>query len=467
MPSHSFLITFPGATPIQADHFAFALAVYLRDLPGIRFDFWRDIPSMQVLGPSLIIALETMEAASTAAKTISALFLDRGTNIQIRRVGSARAVILDDPAFAFRDIAVAHFLREPFLPDIGARLRMTSPGPRPPAEEAVGPPRTTHAVMQIFYATDRNGVKGPGSTAYGKERSPSGALSLGTCEVSIPRDHRMGVLEKPSIWRFEFRQDPEKHIVLLTVVPQEDQHFWHELSSRIERSCREEAFVFVHGYDTSFEDAARRTAQIAYDLGFDGAPICYSWPSQGELADYPKDETNAQWTVPHLKTFLQTLAESSQAKTIHVIAHSMGNRAVSHALQLISADIKAKPCRMRQLVLAAPDIDADTFKDLAESIKKVADHVTLYISPLDKALMLSKRFHGYPRLGETVLVIPGIDTIDASAVDTSFIGHSYYGDNRSVLSDIFWLLKDGKPPTDRFGMHSLQQGPGVYYAFRP
>jgi hypothetical protein len=65
------------------------------------------------------------------------------------------------------------------------------------------------------------------------------------------------------------------------------------------------------------------------------------------------------------------------------------------------------------------------------------------------------------------MLIPGIDTIDASAVDTSFIGHSYYGENRSVLSDIFWRLKDGKPPIDRFGMHALQQGSDAYYAFRP
>src|SRR5260370_17055470 len=154
----------------------------------------------------------------------------------------------------------------------------------------------------------------------------------------------MGSLERPSIWRFEFKEDPEKHVVLLGVSPQDDQHFWNELSYKVERSGGKQTFVFVHGYDTSFEEAARRTAQIAYDLNFDGAPICYSWPSSGELEDYPKDETNAQWTVPHLKTFLQALAEHSQAKTIHVIAHSMGNRAVSHSLQLLSAEPRTKHC---------------------------------------------------------------------------------------------------------------------------
>jgi esterase/lipase superfamily enzyme len=251
------------------------------------------------------------------------------------------------------------------------------------------------------------------------------------------------------------------------VTPQPDDQLWAELANKVKESQGKEAFVFVHGYDTTFEDAALRTAQIAYDLAFDGAPVCYSWPSHGDLADYPKDETNAQWTVPHLKNFLQVLAAKAQAKTIHVIAHSMGNRAVSHALQLLAGEVQTKPCRMRHVVLTAPDIDADTFRDLAEAVKSVADRVTVYISPVDKALVISKRFHGNPRLGETVLVIPGIDTIDASRVDTSFIGHSYYAENRSVLSDIFWLLKDGKPPRERFGMRMVHQGADIYYAFRP
>ena len=35
--------------------------------------------------------------------------------------------------------------------------------------------------------------------------------------------------------------------------------------------------MFVHGFNVSFADAARRTAQIAYDLAF-GGPGALSWP---------------------------------------------------------------------------------------------------------------------------------------------------------------------------------------------
>src|SRR5207244_2622133 len=73
----------------------------------------------------------------------------------------------------------------------------------------------TYAVVRVFYATDRSPTGTPIPAAfYGADR---GSLVYGKCDVSIPRDHRMGALEAPSVWRFEFRQDPDKHVVLLAV----------------------------------------------------------------------------------------------------------------------------------------------------------------------------------------------------------------------------------------------------------
>ena len=103
--------------------------------------------------------------------------------------------------------------------------------------------------------------------------------------------------------------------------------FFDKLSSRIAKSHRKEAFVFVHGFNVTFEDAARRTAQLAYDLGFKGAPILYSWPSKGSLFSYAADEATIDWTVPHLKEFLEEIAFKSGAEVLHIIAQSMGNRA--------------------------------------------------------------------------------------------------------------------------------------------
>ena len=230
---------------------------------------------------------------------------------------------------------------------------------------------------------------------YGSGR---GDLELGTCEVSVPRDHQVGALESPTVLRLEFREDPERHVVLLGVHPESDDQFYADLRACIAKTARQEAFVFIHGYNVGFETAVRRTAQIAYDLKFEGAPIVYSWPSQEGLLSYTVDETNVVWTVPHLKTFLLGVAQQSGAKSVHLVAHSMGNRALTSALRELAMERKADCPRFHEVVLTAPDIDADVFRrDLAPAIVGTADRVTLYASSNDEALVASRKVHGYRR----------------------------------------------------------------------
>ena len=191
----------------------------------------------------------------------------------------------------------------------------------------------------------------------------NGELYYGRCEVSIPKIHKIGKLETPSILRLEFCPNPKKHIILAKTHSLPENIFFELLRSSVAKSAAKDAFVFVHGYNVSFEDAARRTGQIAYDLDFVGAPISYSWPSNGNTADYLKDETNITWSTPHFERFLALLAQKSGAERIHIIAHSMGNRAVCDALKALSYDSTSQ-LKFNHLVLAAPDIDADTFKSL-------------------------------------------------------------------------------------------------------
>jgi len=65
------------------------------------------------------------------------------------------------------------------------------------------------------------------------------------------------------------------------------------------------------------------------------------------------------------------------------------------------------------------------------------------------------------------VILPGIDTIDVSNVDTDLLGHSYYGDNRSVLSDLFNLIRLGAPPELRFGLRPEMHGSARYWIFAP
>lgn len=350
----------------------------------------------------------------------------------------------------------------------------------PPAEPTVEPagraargeqPRRYH-VVEVYFATDRKatGSEKP-AKRYGSGRG-DGSLEYGVCEVSIPEDHRIGALEGPSWRRFELRADPEKHVVLLDVTSAPKDRFFAELSASLRRSPRNQILLFLHGFNVSFEDAARRTAQMAYDLELEGAPVFYSWPSKGALAAYAQDEATVEWTVPHLRGFLEDLASRSGAEAIHLIAHSMGNRALTRALEQLAAVMADRDApRFTEVVLTAPDIDAGVFLQTAAVFRRAAGRVTLYASEKDKALLASHKFHGYPRAGDggaNIVVLPGVvDTIDASAVDTNLIGHFYYGDNRSVLSDVFYLLRDGKPASERFGLKPRSCAAGAYWAFVP
>lgn len=301
---------------------------------------------------------------------------------------------------------------------------------------------------------------------YGAER---GVLEFGVCEVNVPKQRPQSEVDKPSIFHLDFAEDPLSHVNVLSVRREEPDLFFSQLKSAVNLSPKKDAFVFIHGYNVGFQDAARRTAQIAADLKFDGAPILYSWPSQDGLLSYLVDETNVVWSVPHLKAFLTEIAKKSSAKSVHLIAHSMGNRALTAALREMHFELDAKCPKFQQVVLAAPDVDAEVFRrDLAPAMLKTAQRVTLYASSDDEALAVSKKVHGYARAGESgdnLVVLPGMDTIDVSNVENSMLGHSYYGDNRSVLADLFELLLENKPPNQRQWLQAMGEGAGRYWSF--
>lgn len=300
---------------------------------------------------------------------------------------------------------------------------------------------------------------------YGNDR---GTFEMGTCEVTIPKTHQVGEIESPSILRLEFREDPQKHIVLanLTVYPESE--FFAKMKQTIDASSLRDAFVFVHGYNVPFDDAVKRTAQIAYDLNFDGAPILFSWPSQGRLFQYTVDEENSAWAVPHLRGFLEKIVAQSGAKTIHLIAHSMGNRTLTAALRTINRPSDGP--MFQEVLLTAPDIDADTFRqEIAPAIRGTAGRITLYASSDDNALKASKLVHGYPRAGDSrpsLVVVPGLDTIDVSGIDMSLLGHSYYGDSPTVLRDIMALFRERRSVQDRPWLRPVERDGLPFYVLQ-
>lgn len=324
----------------------------------------------------------------------------------------------------------------------------------------------------VFYATNRTAAGNFDNTPLDERFTavPS-TLNYGQAEVSIPKKHKVGELESPSWYAFEFREDPVKHVVLLNLKRQSKSDFYQAMAARVNQSRGSNAFVFIHGYNVSFSDAARRTAQMSYDLNFDGAPVFYSWPSQASLSGYFTDEKTIAKSTIHIQTFLADFADRSGAKNLYVIGHSMGTRGVTQAIKDL---VKKRPDlknRFRGIILAAPDIDAEVFRrDLAPALKQASKQVTLYASSGDMALQASKQVHGKPRAGDagdTIVLVPGIETIDVSGVDTSMLAHSYFVESLPVIDDIRQFFRSNMPAAKRKPLQVMKHKRGLFWRIAP
>jgi esterase/lipase superfamily enzyme len=341
---------------------------------------------------------------------------------------------------------------------------------RAPDKAATSEPVGT-VVIPVFYGTDRASTDDPDpQNRYSGSR---GSLGFGVARVSIPVDKPVGELPGPSWWRLEFRPDPSKHVVLLDVRSLAWDDFAGELRGSLASVGEMDALVFIHGYNVGFADAARRAAQIAFDLKFPGRTLLYSWASAGDAHKYTVDEATVEWSTPHFEHFLRLALTEIGARAVHVIAHSMGNRAMVRALEHFDASsLPQGAATLRQIILAAPDVDSDTFRQLAGAFNRSAERVTLYASSTDLALKVSKTVHGYPRAGDAggaLVIVDGVDTIDATNVDTSLLGlgHSYFGSKRSILNDMFNLITQGQAPDLRFDLEAAPADRGKYWLYRP
>ncbi len=324
-------------------------------------------------------------------------------------------------------------------------------------EEPLKPP------VQAFYATNRNdtGIANV-SHKYGHERD---IMTYGIAQVTIPHDHRIG---KFILSSFDREQRQQLEYLDLSALSRDE--LLSRLSQAVAASKEKTLLIYVHGFNVTFNEAARGIGQIANDLDFKGCSLFFSWPSQGNVSGYVDDEATILWAEKDLVKLLDEVALNSGSKSIYLMGHSMGTRVLTRAfLELIQKKPDQK-VHFKSLILTAPDIDAETFKrDIGPALAESGVRVTLYVSSKDKALKLSKRLHKFKRAGDSndgALIIPGIETVDASNVDTGVLGHSYHCDSRTVLSDIYYILNKDLKADERFSLQPLNTSVGRYWKFK-
>ena len=100
---------------------------------------------------------------------------------------------------------------------------------------------TGHAIVPVHFATARAPEPSrPGHVGYGGLRG-DGAIALGVAQVSIPVDHIPGTVEQPAWWRFEFSEDPDRHIVVLGAATMDRDAFIADLRATLDQAATSHA----------------------------------------------------------------------------------------------------------------------------------------------------------------------------------------------------------------------------------
>lgn len=349
-----------------------------------------------------------------------------------------------------------------------SRSSMEVPPP-PPPPYPIPQVEADYDLVSVFFGTNRQRIN---SKNYGSFVGPRAAMQYGTASVSIPKDRLVGSIERPVWYKpWEMPEDKSRFFTISQIRILSGPDFFNRASNDLVRikaasgAPERAAFLFVHGFNVPFDDALFRAAQVSHDIGFKGTTFLFSWPAG---AVYPYAKTAMDQSKRPLKDFITNIIDRSKPDRLYIVAHSMGTRGVSLALSelaLTRPDLKTK---IGALILASPDIDRQIFlDDVAPNLGRMARSVTSYVSNKDLALVASKKFNGSYALGDArgkVAIVPRMTTVDASNVNTNFLGHSAYGDEPALLRDIQRVFAGAQPDT-RAWLKRQPTPRGTYYRF--
>ncbi|OAP36966.1 hypothetical protein AU381_18960 [Sinorhizobium glycinis] len=261
-----------------------------------------------------------------------------------------------------------------------------------------------------------------------------------------------------------------------------------EVTRRLATAKRKELVIFIHGYNNSFDDAAKATGKICNALSAEFVCVSLSWPaggSGGAFYGYNIDRESGEFAAADVKKAIRIISETGAVKRLHLIAHSRGADVLLTALQQLGMEAYAarssptERYKISNVVLFAPDIDLDVAT--ARLFGFVSDpdapyganatpygplppvgslHLTVYSSSSDRALALSSGLFGsVVRLGRLTSAsicskeagsnalwknsqLLGIADFIEYKGRAGFAGHSYFLSDPAVQKDLAALLRN-------------------------
>ncbi|MBX3539669.1 MAG: alpha/beta hydrolase [Chelatococcus sp.] len=308
--------------------------------------------------------------------------------------------------------------------------------------------------VSMIVATTRQAANDPGTMFTGERGTMA---SFAEITVSIPPESARKVGEVQ--WPRRLPGNPATDFVTLQAeqLTQKEAIAW--FSRSVKKTPKRRVLVFIHGFNNRFEDAVYRFAQIIHDSNMDVTPVLFTWPSRGSILAYGYDRESSNYSRNALENLLQWLARDPAVGEISVLAHSMGNWVTLEALRQMAIRNGHIPSKIRNVMLAAPDIDVDVFRSQMVDMGKPRPNFTLFVSQDDKALAVSRRVWGsVNRLGA---VNPEADPYKQEFADYKFtvldltklqgsdsLNHGKFAESPEVVQLIGQRLASGQTITD-------------------
>jgi esterase/lipase superfamily enzyme len=312
------------------------------------------------------------------------------------------------------------------------------------------------STVDMLVATTRSDNPVAPGVMFNGERAHG--LAFADIAVSIPPDSSREVGEVQ--WPSSVPGDPARDFVTLRADRLDLKQAVAAFDERLGKGSSRHVLLFVHGFNTRFEEAVYRFAQITHDSGADVLPVLFTWPSRGRLFDYAYDRESATYSRDALEAVIQAMVNDKNVGSISILAHSMGTFVAVEALRQMAIRNRSLSPKITDIMLASPDIDVDVFRrEIAEiEASDKSPPVTLFVSQDDHALALSGQLAGgEPRLGEidptaepysSILEKARVHVIDLTNIKSDdFTNHGKFAQS-DVVKVIGLRLAAGQTLTD-------------------
>ena len=332
---------------------------------------------------------------------------------------------------------------------------------------------------RFFYATNREAAptaEGIGDR-YGNAREP--ALKFGSFDADIQPSLGLGMLINPTEWL----QNEEIQLQNVQSLARPD--FSEQLRQQVSQSPYRGLLVVLHGFREAHESALRKTAFLGHVLDINAPVLLFDLPGdQGSsLRGYRTAHETASASGAELAQTLQLLVDEVQPERLWVVANSMGAQVVVDALgKLYQQGGFANGKRaIEHVILTAPDVSRDAFDEkFRDKILALSEHLTVYVSSNDRALLVSRLVNRGARGGESTLspdqfeeasriselMQPGdrvVDLVDVTPVNRTRNFHNFSLETPEYFDDLFLRLSNESLPRSRL-LYQVETPEGRVYS---